>query len=367
METNSALQGLLQETTEGEAGLLRVPLFIKLLADVYDPEEPIKNKTDLLEKYIERQLSFDQREFDRRKGLQNHRWAYKIVEKEPKLDETINSLSWVARQLQVNNTVELLIEQIQPSWIESIPTKRQYKYVASLFACIIVWPMIILWPIFLGILGLIKFGIQGLIVGILIGVFLILVAGFFLLLTTPIYNIFFGNTEINEIKPIEEFKISNIYSKKKNVFLSPKMFFGIGLFSLIFTMIFESISAAPIGIITGLIITLLVESSQESTIKNFPNQGIFKSLDNMVKTTIFLTIFLIFFVFFPLFFNKQIMFDIFVKNPLKLYAFMIFFPPILSYSLSYHFAGGEASLKHFSLRFVLWQSGTIPWNFARFL
>ena len=119
IETNSALQGLLQETAEGESGLLRVPLFIKLLANVYDPQEPIVNKTDLLEKYIERQLSFDQRERDHRKNLQNHRWAYKTIEKEPKLDEMINRLSWVARQLQANNTVELLIEEIQPNWIEN--------------------------------------------------------------------------------------------------------------------------------------------------------------------------------------------------------------------------------------------------------
>ncbi len=29
--------------------------------------------------------------------------------------------------------------------------------------------------------------------------------------------------------------------------------------------------------------------------------------------------------------------------------------------------GGVACIRHFSLRLVLWQSGTIPWNFARFL
>ncbi|MFM8293283.1 MAG: NACHT domain-containing protein, partial [Microcystaceae cyanobacterium] len=127
MQTNSALQGLLKETTEGESGLLRVPLFIKLLADVYNPQEPVKSKADLLEKYIERQLSFDQRERDHRKGMKNHHWAYKTLEKEPKLNETVNSLSWVARQLQANNTVELLIEQIQPSWLESKALKLRYR------------------------------------------------------------------------------------------------------------------------------------------------------------------------------------------------------------------------------------------------
>ncbi|MEB3121072.1 MAG: NACHT domain-containing protein [Snowella sp.] len=354
MKTNSVLQGLLQETAEGEPGLLRVPLFIKLLADVYDHQEIIKNKADLLEKYIERQLSFDQRERDHRKGMKNHRWAYKAVEKEPKLDETINSLSWVARQLQANNTVELLIERIQPNWIESMPKQRQYQHLCSLVVCIIIF------PIFLGTLGLIKLGMRGLIIGILLGVILTSANGFYLLLVTSILNFFSSSTKINEIKPIEELKISNIYSKKKKVFFSLKMAFSIGFFSLTFIIILKSIYAVPIGIINALIITLLVESSQELKIKNSPNKGIFKSLENMFK----IAMFLIFFEFSLLFFlNKQIMFDIFVKNHIEIYVFMISWPLILSY----HFAGGEAALKHFSLRLILWQSGTIPWNFARFL
>ncbi|MEB3277637.1 MAG: NACHT domain-containing protein [Lyngbya sp.] len=132
MKSNSALQGLLQATAEGEPGLLRVPLFIKLFADVYDPQEPIKNKADLLEKYIERQLSFDQRERDHRKGLQNHHWAYKTVENEPELKQIQHILIWIAQQLRNNNLVDFLIEELQPQSIEECFINR-YRFVLKCF------------------------------------------------------------------------------------------------------------------------------------------------------------------------------------------------------------------------------------------
>ena len=132
MQTNPVLHNLLETTSEGDPGLLRVPLFVRLTADVYDINKPIGSKKDLLEKYIERQLSFDQRERDRRKELERRKWAYKTVKAEPKLQETISSLSWIARQLQANNTVELLIEKMQPSWIESKHLQQRYALIYSL-------------------------------------------------------------------------------------------------------------------------------------------------------------------------------------------------------------------------------------------
>lgn len=56
MQTNPALQALLETTPEGDPGLLRVPLFVRLTADVYDINEPISSKKYLLEKYIERPI-----------------------------------------------------------------------------------------------------------------------------------------------------------------------------------------------------------------------------------------------------------------------------------------------------------------------
>ena len=144
---------------------------------------------------------------------------------------------------------------------------------------------------------------RGLIIGILLGAVFISANGFYLLLAMLILNFFSSSIKINEIKPIEELKFSNIYSKKKKVFFSPKMAFSIVFFSLTFIMIFNSIYGVPIGIINALIITSLVESSQELENKNSPNQGIFKSVKNMFK----IAIFLMFFGFSLLFFlNKQI-------------------------------------------------------------
>jgi hypothetical protein len=93
-----------------------VPLFVKLVADVYDPQQPISSKADLLDKYIDRQLSFDKREFDRRKELKEYKWAYKTVKLETDWKKTRSNLSWLALNLQTNNKVEFLIEHLQPSW-----------------------------------------------------------------------------------------------------------------------------------------------------------------------------------------------------------------------------------------------------------
>ena len=62
-----------------------------------------------------------------------------------------------------------------------------------------------------------------------------------------------------------------------------------------------------------------------------------------------------------------------VKNPDWLHLLSSALPEYLlvGFFWSLYFGvfigGGTACIQHFSLRFVLWQSGTIPWNFARFL
>jgi len=108
-----------------EPGLLRVPLFISLAAQIYERDQPLKGKADLFDRYI------DVREGDRRKELQQRKWAFKTVEAETSWRETRYSLGWVARQLQDRNQVELSVENIQPSYIE---TKRhQWLYWFLLF------------------------------------------------------------------------------------------------------------------------------------------------------------------------------------------------------------------------------------------
>jgi tetrahydromethanopterin S-methyltransferase subunit B len=333
MKTNSALQGLLQATREGEAGLLRVPLFIKLLADVYDPQQPIKNKADLLEKYIERQLSFDQRSSDHRKGMKNHRWAYKIIEKEPRLDKTINSLSWVARQLKVNNTVELLIEQMQPSWLESKALKLRYRLI-------------------LGLIGGLIFGlILGLIFGLILGLILGLIFG------------------LNDVEVVEAFQIPRSKTSRQSFFKE----FCEGLIGgliggLIWGLILGLILGLIWGLIWGLILGLIWGLKQELKERSHPNQGIWNSLQSVIWTTAFS---------YPLGVILNTSFSLLrkasVKNPDWLHLLSSALPDSLlagifwSLFFGVWLGGGVACMQHFSLRFVLWQSGTIPWNLARFL
>jgi Effector-associated domain 10/NACHT domain len=113
IQTTRSLQAMLEPTIEGDPGLLRVPLFVKLVADVYDPQQPISSKTDLLDKYIDRQLSLDKREIDRRKELDKSKWAYKTAKLEPDWKKTRSHLKWIAGNLQANNQVEFSIEHLQ--------------------------------------------------------------------------------------------------------------------------------------------------------------------------------------------------------------------------------------------------------------
>jgi predicted NACHT family NTPase len=120
IQTTPSLQAMLEPTKEGDPGLLRVPLFVKLVADVYDPQQPISGKADLLDQYIDRQLSLDKREIDRRTELKKFKWAYKTVKLEPDWKKTRSHLKWIAQHLQINNKSEFKIKEIQPNFIQSL-------------------------------------------------------------------------------------------------------------------------------------------------------------------------------------------------------------------------------------------------------
>ena len=393
MQTNPNLQALLETDPEGDPGLLRVPLFVKLTADVYDPNNPILSRKDLLEKYIERQLSFDRRERDRRKGLKGRKWAYKTVEAEPKLQETISSLSWIARQLQANNTVELMIEQMQPSWIESPRLQGNYKLILGLNLGLILGLFggmsggLIGWKIgagvvfekpFLGLIGGLSGGLAG---GLMVGNKM-------------------GLGFSSEIKPVETFqvqisaeailkilreftdgsahgivsawflgKISGwivgmIYGllmwSKGGVILG--LFWGLfmGFFVFFIVMSFWFIVASLLG-------GLIQGMKQELKIRVLANQGIWNSLQNMWLMTI---------LSFPLFAisaklsNISLFFESFHPSS-NIGSVSISSSAAIGLLMAVIFSlnagGGLACMQHLSLRIVLWRSGTIPWNFARFL
>jgi ABC-type amino acid transport system permease subunit len=124
-----------------EPGLLRVPLFISLAARVFEVDRPLQGKVDLFDRYIDRQLSFDMRQADRRKELKNRQWSFKLIGKEPEYNQVKRSLSWMAVQLQKQNQVELLPEKIQPIRLE----EEAYSNYTLLFGilCGVTWGTIL--------------------------------------------------------------------------------------------------------------------------------------------------------------------------------------------------------------------------------
>jgi hypothetical protein len=131
IQSTPALQNLLELDEEGDVGLLRVPLFLSLFARAYDSQYPFQNKTELLEQYVEQQLSKDVRESDRRKEVERRQWAYKTPELEPKRQETQKTLYWLAQTLKDENQIEFLIEDIQPYNLND--KLQQWQYWAFLF------------------------------------------------------------------------------------------------------------------------------------------------------------------------------------------------------------------------------------------
>jgi DNA polymerase III delta prime subunit len=119
-----------------EPGLLRVPLFISLAAQVYEADKPLKGKTDLFDRYIDRQLSLHVRTSDRRKEIKKRDWAFKTVKQEPRKEKAIYLLDWIAKRLQHENQVELMIEKVQPSWLTNSTARFQYTMLSGLFGLV---------------------------------------------------------------------------------------------------------------------------------------------------------------------------------------------------------------------------------------
>ena len=410
IQTTPYLQAMLETTTEGDPGLLRVPLFVKLVADVYDPQQPISSKADLLDKYIDRQLSFDKREIDRRKELNEYQWAYKTVKLEPDWKKTCYTLKWMARNLQTDNKVEFLIEHMQPSWMESDRSQHRYRLIFGLIFSLMsglifldfsrssVWLVnglinaLILGLIFevnnkfisAFIFGLISILFDMLFFKLIYGsssklipaLTIVIIHGF---LSGVIFDLI---SDLIKIEPVESFQVLMTNAVKKEsikiiktwliggliVGLSTGFIIGMMnrlLFAEGFSIQFDFwefkiisswelwpiiglISGLITGLIGGLTAGLIVGMHQELTVRSRPNQGIWNSLQSQVWTTI-----IVIFAFIP--FSRTRFF-------LIPFSFILFIALFFGFVLG----GGKACLQHLSLRIVLWQSG-LPWNFARFL
>ena len=115
------------------------------------------------------------------------------------------------------------------------------------------------------------------------------------------------------------------------------------------------------GLISGLVLGLIRGLKSDITIRTQPNQGILAS----AKNALFLTIFGGFLAWLlNLWLNAtlpKILTDSDRIQAIVGVSVMIaIFVPFFS-------SGGFACIQHFTMRFLIWRSGAIPWNYARFL
>jgi DNA polymerase III delta prime subunit len=356
IQTTPSLQAMLELTTDSDPGLLRVPLFVKLVADVYDLQQPISGKADLLDKYIDRQLSLDKREIDRRKELNRYKWEYKTVKIEPDWKKTRRHLSWLAQNLQNSDAVDFLIEKMQPSYLKSDNLEIKYEFISFLINCLIIGTI---------------YGLFGLSIGITTEwiILLSLIMGVFSSLAIWAY------TQSNTIKSVTplQISISNIFTLQTCALILLALFtrpirtmsmFGLKHGMILLLIVFV-LNYGLVGLNYWLIITLsgwfnlslfLVLSTivKQLNVGLRPNQGICNLLQAQI---LWITISCIFPILIFIVFSKFQ--SLYFREPISCVAMIILCQNLV-------IGGGEACLQHLSLRIVLWQSG-LPWNFSRFL
>ena len=339
---------------EGDPGLLRVPLFIGLAARVYDPQKPLLGKADLFERYIDRQLSPEVRENDRlRKDFKNRQWAYKTLAQEPDWRDVRRSLGWLAGQLQDRNQVELLIEKMQPSWLDEGRSRWLGKGLSR-------WLYQMLVGVLVGLLVGLVFGLIGERISVQPIVWLVgLLAG--------LIN---GVNDI-DIKPVEAFKLPMSPKARQEMVrsLQQELFLG-----LVLGLIFRQIVGLFVGLITGLffglITGLFVGLQQDLKMRKNPNQGIRNSLQSTLWTAglgypVLVIVFMATSVTKSFLDKKD-----WINLPTSIFRNALqFLLPGLFVGLLFALCigGGIACIQHLCLRLILTQNHKIPWNYARFL
>lgn len=148
---------------------------------------------------------------------------------------------------------------------------------------------------------------------------------------------------------------------------------GLGVIIGVIIGVISMILGLILGLIGSLIGGLISALKQELNVRTRPNQGIWNSLKIMFWTTIFsypLCVILGMATFLIRSLAKEETNHNWLNILSTAFPYSLKFGPLyaLTFALIIGFCvGGVACVQHFCLRFVLWQSGTIPWNFARFL
>ncbi len=295
------------------------PLLLTIMVTAYQGES-IRNRQELFDAYL--QVQFEN-------SRSNAPYSRK---------ETRRYLSWLAKQLKAESETEFLIEKMQPSWLGNSWRRLLYRLIAGMVA------------------GLITGLIAGLAAGLVAG----RVTDHIIGLTRGLEWAFRGGsivclivTGLNvKIEPIEAWNYS-LKGLKKGLIVG--LIGGI-IWALIFVILIPKLIVGIASLIQVLIISLIIGFNADIKIRINPNQGIRESAKNFI--TISLLTFpstTLFFLILRLATGRSVDW---VTTAIVGFALSCFFGFIF---------GGIACIQHLALRLILWQSGSSPWNYARFL
>lgn len=274
--------------------------------------------------------------------------------------QTQKWLVFLARQLQRESKTEFLIERIQPSWLQT----SQQKWIYQLFFFLIGG---LLFGLFFhdSIEAMLLSGLLG---GIAISHWM-----------AP----FSGETE--EITLVEAYS----WSWRKAISISPGMIFAT-IYGLLLGLI--SVLANECGLLCGLTNGLIGALAGglpvglfggiepvELEKKLIPNQGIWRSAVNALIAAMLISgLFIGFgFILFLLYMSKNFNNPMFINR--LFIALLSYFVGVVGVFLNaitemnkvrktgWAINSGIACIKHFVLRLILYFSGSIPWNYKKFL
>ena len=301
-------------------------------------------------------------------------------------DQVRHWLIWLAQQMSQTSQTVFLIEQVQPTWLSKDSQRLIYSVGVNLTvgltaAVFHVGPLSSVFEGGKGLVeGLMGGAIAGLFYGLLAGVLSRwlsgivarlatgLTAGFlfglvFWLVLGPTFGLTYSLLYAimgwiiygffsKEIEPVETLKWS--WEKAlKNLKLA-----------LIFVLILSVTNGPIFGLIIGLFLWLILSWEKEVEINKTtrPNQGIWKSVQDIIKVTAIMGLFsgIVLGVI-------QAQYTLIPEvNSLVLGLANGIIFGYAAALLSAHGAG-FVCLKHLIIRLLLWRSDCIPWNYARFL
>ncbi|GAP93649.1 NACHT domain-containing protein [Leptolyngbya sp. NIES-2104] len=292
-------------------------------------------------------------------------------EKQPSPRQTRQWLVKLAEQLQKDSRTEFLIEQIQPSWLGN-----RYRF----------WAYWLVSELSCGLTYGITFGLVGGLIeltsdGLTSDVINSSITGLYFGLMGGVSFGLIG--KLNQIQTVEKIQLSFKRIVRKQfldsliggvvvgvrrgliIGISIGLIVGLGhglFFVLSDRLIIGLIASLVAGLISGLVFGLIVgfidgitgglvealKADIETRVQ--PNQGIWNSARNAVCVFVFLT--------FPMI--------LFGSNRYSSLHFILSFNLFVVFASSMK-VGGLACVQHFSLRFILFLTRAIPWNYARFL